>query len=458
MSLEKFHVKLAQSNFPQKKREWLIRWVTRFATSLSTSNNAVINSNTNRLSFDVEHVVKFSKELLRGRIPAWQRLQAVLAIEHYRNLVLQQSDPCLNVIKQTLNRLAEKERVVNRNVLVDEKELVGVIDPNEPILFQQMRRELRLSYKQLETERAYLGWVKQFAAFCRSTQLDKFSEPEIKAFLTMLAVERNVAPPTQNQAKSALLFLYQKVLGRELEFLDVAPAMKPAKLPVVLSRDEIKTLLAKFHGTKRLMFILMYGAGLRHRECRRLRIKDVCFDQGHIVIRSGKGAKDRISVLPEASRDDLRTEIQAASIQHVADLENGNGKVYLPFALAKKYPNASTQLGWKWVFPSKRLSTDPRSGQMMRHHICENYFANHFRKAVKQIEMAKNAVPHSLRHSFATHLLESGSDIRTVQELLGHSDVRTTMIYLHVMNRPGIAVQSPVDNIKESKTAYRLVG
>ena len=228
-------------------------------------------------------------------------------------------------------------------------------------------------------------------------------------------------------------------------FLDVVPANKPERLPVVFSRQGISTLLPEFESLRRLMFFVMYGAGLRHAECRRLRVKDICFDEGHIVVRSGKGEKDRITVLPDCCRPDLLEQVERVRRLHNRDLENGTGAVYLSYALERKYAHENRDFGWQWVFPAHKLSKDPRNGQIRRHHVGENHFAKFFKTAIDRSGIVKNAVPHSLRHSFATHLLEDGADIRTVQELLGHKDVKTTMIYTHVMNRPGLAVKSPAD-------------
>lgn len=307
------------------------------------------------------------------------------------------------------------------------------------------------------TEIAYVGWIKRFleshgqnpGALNDEAGDDLPSEAEIRKFLTGLAVEGNVAPSTQNQAKSALLFLYQGVFGRRLGFIDVTPAGKAARLPVVLSRAEVSKLLEGFHGLKQLMFQMMYGAGLRHLECRRLRIKDVIFDDGHLVIRNGKGDQDRITVLPEICRDGLQRHVKSIRALHAEEVDNGGGAVWLPHALERKYPSAGKEIAWQWVFPARQYSKDPVSGRLLRHHVSESFFASEFKRQLRRSGIAKNAVPHSLRHSFATHLLESGSDIRTVQELLGHKDVRTTQIYLHVMNKPGVAVRSPADNLLE---------
>lgn len=236
-----------------------------------------------------------------------------------------------------------------------------------------MRQELRLRHKALETERAYIGWIGRFIRHCGSEDLQAFGEPEIKTFLTKLAVEGDVAASTQDQAKSALLFLYQQVLNRELAFLDVSRANKPKRLPVVLSRAEITTLLPEFTDLRRLMFLVMYGAGLRHKECRRLRLKDVYFDEGHLVVRNGKGDKDRITVLPGCCREGLLNQVERVRRQHARDLKAGFGGVYLPHALERKYPNENKETGWQWLFPSHRMAKDPRTGERRRHHVSESY-------------------------------------------------------------------------------------
>jgi integron integrase len=292
-----------------------------------------------------------------------------------------------------------------------------------------------------------LGWIRRFIQFRQTDELERLGENEIKEFLTELAVVGNVAASTQNQALSALLFLYEKVLGRELEFLDAVRSNKPERRPMVLSREEIARLYPLFRGRHQLIFQLLYGSGLRHREALRLRIKDIEFDQGHILVRNGKGDKDRVTILPGTSVENLRRQIETARTLHTRDLAEGFGNVYLPYALARKYPNAAREFGWQYLFPSRQKSRDPRTGAIRRHHIQESSFGAAFRRAVTRAKIDKPAVPHTLRHSFATHLLEDGADIRTVQELLGHNDVATTQIYLHVMNQPGLAVKSPVDRL-----------
>ncbi len=445
MSTGQFQRRLHGAKYAGNDLKYFPLWVRRYAESVTAENG--------RLPVSVDLVKGFSRSLLQSGIPAWQRLQAVRAVEAYRDLVLRTEEPSLGEIRQALQRLAEQERDdaatgaarASGPGVADESHLVGLIDPNQPKCLQEMRREMRLRRKALETERAYAGWVSRFMQHCGGEDLRQFGEREIKSFLTQLAVEGNVAPNTQNQAKSALLFLYQQVFQRELAFLDVVAADKPERLPVVLSREEIARVWPQFKGLRRLMFQVMYGAGLRHRECRRLRIKDICIDEGHIVVRSGKGEKDRITVLPDRSRQALIEQIEAVRRLHQKNLAQGFGAVYLPFALERKYPNEKREFGWQWLFSARNMSRDPRSGERRRHHVSEDYFFGFFKRAVDRVGIVKNAVPHSLRHSFATHLLEDGADIRTIQELLGHKDVRTTMIYLHVMNKPGLGVKSPAD-------------
>ena len=269
---------------------------------------------------------------------------------------------------------------------------------------------------------------------------------EVEAFLTHLAVARRVSASTQNQAKSAILFLYKEVLAEPLPWLEgIESAKKPARLPVVLTRAEVESILTHLGGTVGLMIRLLYGTGMRIMECVRLRVKDVDFARSEIVVRQGKGARDRMTVLPQTVSAPLKDHLLRVRTLHEADLEEGYGEVHLPDALARKYPGAPRQWAWQYVFPSRTRSVDPRSGAVRRHHADEKALQRAMQQAVRRAGVAKLATPHTLRHSFATHLLQSGYDIRTVQELLGHKDVSTTMIYTHVLNKGGRGVVSPLD-------------
>jgi integron integrase len=269
---------------------------------------------------------------------------------------------------------------------------------------------------------------------------------EVEEFLTHLAVVGNVSASTQNQAKAALLFLYAEVLGTELGWLDgVTTAKLARRLPVVLTEEEVRALLAQLEGVHWLIPSLLYGAGLRLMEAVRLRVKDVDFARREILVRDGKGGKDRVTVLPAKLVEALRRQLAKARELHTVDCLAGYGEVYLPFALARKYPRAPREWGWQYVFPATVLSEDPRSGRMRRHHLDEQAVQRAVKNAVRRAGIVKPASPHTLRHSFATHLLQAGYDIRTVQELLGHSDVKTTMVYTHVLNRGGRGVLSPMD-------------
>jgi integron integrase len=271
---------------------------------------------------------------------------------------------------------------------------------------------------------------------------------EVTAFLTHLAVAGRVAASTQNQAKSALLFLYKEVLDLELPWLArVEPAKAPKRLPVVLTRDEVQAVLDRLEGANWLIGTLLYGSGLRIMECLRLRVKDVDFARGEILVRDGKGAKDRVTMLPARLAGALRLHLARVRALWQQDRAAGVGSVYLPYALDRKYPGAGREWGWQFVFPSRRLAVDPRGGALRRHHVQDQAFQRAMRQAVVDADLVKPATPHTLRHSFATHLLESGYDIRTVQELLGHADVSTTMIYTHVLNRGGRGVVSPIDRL-----------
>jgi integron integrase len=343
-------------------------------------------------------------------------------------------------------------------------------------LLDRVREAIRLKHYSIRTEEAYVNWVKRFILFHNKRHPREMGLPEIEAFLscyhdlvsrsnfllkkhlsleegvmitrnlTHLAVDLKVAASTQNQALSAILFLYREVLHKELEGpIEAIRARRPKRLPTVLTREEVSRLMSCLSGTYKLMAKLLYGSGLRLMECVRLRVKDLDFANRAIIVRDAKGMKDRVTVLPESLVQPLQEHLQGVKRLHEEDLAQGYGSVYLPYALARKYPNADKEWIWQYVFPSKRLSVDPRTGIVRRHHISESSLQKAVREAARRAGIDKRVTCHTLRHSFATHLLQNGYDIRTVQELLGHKDVRTTMIYTHVLQRGGLAVRSPLD-------------
>jgi len=318
--------------------------------------------------------------------------------------------------------------------------------PGPPKLLDQVRDKIRVKHYSIRTETQYLQWIRRFILFHGKRHPREMSAPEVEAFLSHLATVGNVSASTQNQALSALLFLYREVLGIDLPWMDtMVRAKKPRRLPVVLSRAEVARVLERMDGTYGLMARLLYGTGMRLMECARLRVKDVDFARREILIREGKGGKDRVTMLPEALVVPLKEHLGKRRRLYEDDLAKGMAGVYLPDALARKYPNSATEWGWQYVFPSGSYSVDPRSGHERRHHIDEKLLQRAMKRAVAASGVVKPATPHTLRHSFATHLLEGGYDIRTVQELLGHSDVSTTMIYTHVLNKGGRGVTSPLD-------------
>lgn len=314
-------------------------------------------------------------------------------------------------------------------------------------LLEQVRARCRTRHYSLRTERVYLYWIRRFIRANQRRHPRDLGAPEVEAFLSGLATRDNVAASTQNQALSALLFLYRQVLRIDLPWMEsVVRAKRPQRIPVVLSRDEVTRLLALLEGPTWLMAALLYGTGMRLMECVRLRVKDVDFDRGEICVRNGKGGKDRRVPLPMRLRESLAARLERVRIVHQQDLAAGNGRVGLPHALAHKYLNAAHEFGWQYVFPALKLSTDPRSGEVRRHHVDEGGLQRAIKTARDRAGIDKPATCHTLRHSFATHLLEAGHDIRTVQELLGHKDVATTQIYTHVLGRGAGGVLSPLDH------------
>ena len=320
--------------------------------------------------------------------------------------------------------------------------------PRPPRLLDRVREAIRSRHYSRRTEKAYVHWIRRFIFFHGKRHPAEMGAVQVTAFLTSLAVQGKVAASTQNQALSALLFLYREVLGVDLPWLeDVVRAKRPQYLPVVLTRDETRALLQQLNGVPRIMALLLYGAGLRLLECCRLRVKDVDFAANQIVIRDGKGRKDRVTMLPAAARTLLARHMDQVRAQHEADLRREAGWVELPGALLRKYPRAGREWAWQWVFPATRFYVDRLTGQRRRHHLHESVLQRAVKDAVRAAGIPKIATCHTLRHSFATHLLEDNHDIRTVQELLGHRDVSTTMIYTHVLNLGPAGVRSPADRM-----------
>lgn len=315
-------------------------------------------------------------------------------------------------------------------------------------LIERVREVIRYKHYSLRTEQAYVQWIRRFLAFHGKRHPREMGASEVRVFLSYVASQLKVAASTHNQTLSALLFLYREVLEIDLPWLgELERPKKSKRVPVVLSVDEVQRLLAVMQGTHALMARLLYGSGMRLMECIRLRVKDVDFAGGQIIVRNGKGAKDRVTVLPSSLVPALRAHLQRVQALWEGDCSAGRSGVYLPEALARKYPNAPHEWPWFWVFPAEELSVDPRSGAERRHHVFEQNLQRAIKRGVAAASISKPATTHTLRHSFATHLLQNGYDIRTVQELLGHSDVSTTMIYTHVLNRGGRGVISPADSI-----------
>jgi integron integrase len=412
----------------------------------------------NPKAFSAEEVDRFFRDFGRkGRVLDWQFVQAVDAIQNCLKMV---GAPCSTQVdwdywRNSAKELSESHPTLARESGMSPSTQSGVKQPKVERLRKKhgaLLDDLVLTIRQrqysIRTEQTYLTWVCRFLDFIDGKSPRECGAGEINRFLGDLAVNKGVAASTQNLALNALIFLYSQVMGVEVGDLgEFVRAKRPRKLPVVLSRKEMAALLAGLTGVQHTMAALLYGTGMRLMECVRMRVQDVDFDRNMILVRNGKGNKDRVVPLPEILRTPLMDHLEMVHRTHQEDLEQGFGDVFLPDALARKYPSASREWGWQYVFPSSRLSVDPRTGVTRRHHIHENSLQKSIKKASTQAKIAKKVNCHALRHSFATHLLESGHDIRTIQELLGHADVSTTMIYTHVLNRGGAGVLSPLDSL-----------
>ncbi len=404
---------------PKDKIKFYIHWVSGF---LKFCNYQFEN-------IDTEHVSQYLDTLEADeKIADWQVKQAadavILYVEKYLKKPLQQLTPPI------------KETATDQKTSAQWKQIL-----------EEAKSAIRLRHLSLSTEKTYLGWIGRFKTFLKDREPHLLDANDMKKYLTHLALHHRVSASTQNQAFNGLLFLYRNILHKEVDDLTSVPrAKRKMNLPTVLSRDEVKSLLSHLDGEFLLMGQLMYGCGLRLTECLQLRIKDVDFENNLLMVRSGKGEKDRALMIPGKIKDELAKHISSVKEIHDQDLKMGYGEVSLPDALEKKYPNAPKEWTWQWLFPAKNLSVDPRSGKVMRWHIHPSAIQRAVKEGVRKANLPKMASCHTLRHSFATHLLESGHNIRTIQELLGHKHVNTTMIYTHLIRKKPSEVRSPLDD------------
>jgi integron integrase len=438
----KFLDALRREGVPEDRLRWYTGWVERFAGYYREQPLL------GRRPEDADDFLQTLSE--RPEIEPWRVRQAAHALRVFYQSVLgvkwgsrwEAEGPRWRI---RVNPPDGESRLVRmgEHRVADDENSVGVSGDLEgwPT---RIRSLMRTGNYSLSTERAYGTWIGRFLSFCA----DRSREPDsecVRDFLEHLVLDREVAASTQGQALNALVFFFENLLGRPLGIIDFPRSRRPRHLPTVLSRDEVRRLLGRLAGSYALMGGLLYGAGLRLMECLRLRVKDLDFDRRQIVVRGGKGAKDRVTVLPALLRESLERHLERVRSRHEQDLRRSFGEAHLPTALERKYPGAPKEWAWQWVFPADRLSVDPRSGKVRRWHVHESTLQKAVKRAARAAGIAKRVSCHTMRHSFATHVLEAGYDIHTVQELLGHSDVSTTMIYTHVLNRPGLAVKSPMD-------------
>ena len=401
--------------------------------------------------FDETDVISFLKAKVKQSMPTWQRLAVVESLIWYRNHVLKTDQPSLQKVRAALQERLDRERLEEGDVSIED--VVGKINPREPDVIQQLRIQLRLKGRAFNTEKAYVQKVRAFMGdrgLKKLADFESIGAADVEAHLTDLAVDGDVAPTTQDQAFYALLFLFEKVLKRDFGSVSAIRSTKAARIPTVMSKPEVIRVMESLRGVYLLMAQLLYGCGMRISECLRLRVKDIDFDQLLIEIHNSKGDKSRFVPLPRQLVAPLRKLLESRALVHEQDVANGIASVWLPHALDRKYPNAHAEFKWQFVFASARFSRDPKTGKRHRHHLHSDTFPVHLRNAVKQAGIHKHITSHTFRHSFATHLLQDGTDIRTIQELLGHSDISTTMIYTHVLARPDIHIVSPLDRLMSS--------
>lgn len=438
---EKMSELLKQRGTPAKVIKYQINWVKEFARerkgkSLKETGPLDLQNFISRLNDS-------------KRLQPWQIQQANDSLALFFAKILQY--PWAEPWPVKIPKVVSETRVImepRRGNCLHGREYPRIAGKCHQKAIEKVRKVIRSLHYSIRTEKAYIDWIERFLSFLQPIKPDEISNDDVTRFLEYLATERHVAASTQNQALNSIVFFFDRVLKKQVSNeLNFTRAKKPQRLPTVLSKDEVRSLLGNLDGVYALMAGLTYGTGMRLMECLRLRVKDINFPKNTIVIREGKGAKDRVVPLPNKYAEALKKHLEQVRFIHKQDLEQGLGETYLPDALAIKYPSASQEWGWQYVFPSDRLSVDPRSKKARRHHLHENSLQKAVKSAAKKAGLASGVSVHTLRHSFATHLLEAGYDIRTVQELLGHSDVTTTMIYTHVLNRPGITIKSPADSL-----------
>lgn len=430
-----FDEAVLESGVPLRRVSWYRWWIQHFSRSCTGVKLS------NRSARDIE--VYLLKLRDSSRFEPWQADQAAHALRVLYQKVFKAS--WAESWDVHVNQGAKQQQPQTPQPAICDR-ADAALDKDQ--LFKKLRSTLRSLHYSIRTEQAYEQWVKRFLTFHHAISPGQITSGNVRDYLSYLAEDREVAASTQNQALNAIVFFYEKVLGVALEEIgDFKHAKRPKRLPVVLSQGEVRKLFSHLQGLTRLMAGMLYGSGLRLMECLRLRIKDIDFDQQQILIRDGKGQKDRITVMPRNFQDELLAHLKKVKKIHEQDLQQGYGEVFLPSALSRKYPNAAKEWAWQYVFPASQVGLDPKTGIIRRHHLHESVLQKAIKQASRLAGLTKPVSCHTLRHSFATHLLESGYDIRTIQELLGHKDVSTTMIYTHVLNRGGQGVRSPLDSL-----------
>ena len=425
----------------KSREDWARIWFFKLAKFHSISTPL-------RWDFTCEDVIQFLKSKVKQGVPAWKRLKIVDGLIVYRLAIMKSDLPELRVVQKKLRQFALNDKLKRASGSIEEA--VGKINPNEQDAVQEFRRKLRVMGREYNTEKAYVKWLKRFMKTRGLDCLADFEdvdEKNVESFLTDLAVDGGVAAATQEQAFYALVFFFEHVLRKDVRGINALRSDKRKLVPTVMTKKEVSNVLLNLDGPYLLMAQLLYGTGMRIGECLRLRVMDIDFGNQRIRVWNSKGSKSRFVPLPDCAVPMLQKHIRNRETLHQDDVSSGMASVWLPDALAVKYPEASRQFKWQFLFASRRVSRDPRTGKFHRHHIHRDSFARHLNLAVLNANVLKPISAHTFRHSFATHLLQSGADIRTIQELLGHSDIATTMIYTHVLCRPDINVVSPLDRL-----------